>query len=258
MRTWTRAVVSCALLLAALGLLHLRSQGEAVPIRKSFDDFPAAIGEWQGREATIFEIDVLNILKVSDSLMRRYTDPSGRSLWLYIGYWASQRKGAQIHSPKNCLPGGGLEPVEASFLTIPLPAPHAPITVNRYLIQKDRDMQIVLYWYQSQGKAVARETTAKVEMVRNAMLRNRTGGALVRVTSPIYGAARPRRGSASSRTCRPCTRGWASTCRNERAPGLRGEPLGDARGAPAVAGVREAPARVGPGGSCLERGEADT
>jgi EpsI family protein len=187
MRTPARAALSCALLLAAFGLLHLRSHGEAVPIRKSFNDFPAAIGEWQGREATLFEVDVLNILKVSDYLMQRYTDPSGRTLWLYIGYWASQRKGAQIHSPKNCLPGAGWEPVEASFLTIPLPAPYAPITVNRYLIQKDRDMQLVLYWYQSQGKAVAREMTAKVEMVRSAMLRNRTDGALVRITSPVYG-----------------------------------------------------------------------
>ncbi|MBI2526656.1 MAG: EpsI family protein [Candidatus Rokubacteria bacterium] len=189
MRTWTRAALSCALLLGALLLLQLRSQGEAVAIRKTFDAFPETIGDWRGREATIFEMDVLNVLKVSDYLMRRYTDPSGRSLWLYIGYWASQRKGAQIHSPRNCLPGGGWEPVEASFLTIPLPAPHAPITVNRYLIQKDRDMQLVLYWYQSQGKAVAREVEAKVEMVRSAMLRNRTDGALVRVSSPIYGSA---------------------------------------------------------------------
>ena len=189
MRTPARAVVSCALLLAALGLVHVRSEGEAVPMRKSFDKFPEAIGQWEEREAALFELDVLNILKVSDYLMRRYTDPSGRSLWLYIGYWDSQRKGAQIHSPRNCLPGAGWEPVEASFLTIPLPGPYAPITVNRYLIQKDRDMQVVLYWYQSQGKAVARETTAKVEMVRSAMLRNRTDGALVRVTSPVYGSA---------------------------------------------------------------------
>lgn len=188
MRAPTRAVVSSALLLAALGLVHVRSGSEAVPMRKSFDTFPEVIGQWEEHETTLFEIDVLNILKVSDYLMRRYTDPSGRSLWLYIGYWDSQRKGAQIHSPRNCLPGAGWEPVEASFLTIPLPAPYAPITVNRYLIQKDRDMQVVLYWYQSQGKAVARETTAKVEMVRNAVLRNRTDGALVRVTSPVYGS----------------------------------------------------------------------
>ena len=79
--------------------------------------------------------------------------------------------------------------METSFLSTALPAPHAAITVNRHLIQKDRDMQLVLYWYQSQGKAVAREVEAKVEMVRNAMLRDRTDGALVRVTSPIYGSA---------------------------------------------------------------------
>ncbi len=33
-----------------------------------------------------------------------------------------------------------------------------------------------------------RETTAKVEMVRNTVPRNRTDGALVRVTSPVSGS----------------------------------------------------------------------
>ena len=27
--------------------------------------------------------------------------------WLYVDYWETQRKGAQPHSPKNCLPGAG-------------------------------------------------------------------------------------------------------------------------------------------------------
>jgi len=64
---------------------------------------------------------------------------------------------------------------------------HAPIEVNRYLIQKDRDQQVVLYWYQSQGKAVAGELDAKIEMVRSAITRNRTDGALVRVSAPVTG-----------------------------------------------------------------------
>ena len=154
-------------------------------MRKMFDTFPTAVGDWQGRQATSLEVEILNILKVNDYLMRRYVDREGRSLWLYIGYWATQRKGAQIHSPRNCLPGGGWEPVEASFITIPLPLPYAPITVNRYLIQKERDLQVVLYWYQSQGKVVAAELTAKIAMVRNAIARNRTDGALVRVSAPV-------------------------------------------------------------------------
>ncbi len=188
MSTTARASLASVLLLAAFLILQSRSAGETVPVRKSLDLFPDRIGEWQGRQANNLEVEVLNILKVQDYLMRRYVDANGRSIWLYIGYWATQRRGgAQAHSPKNCLPGGGWEPVDASRLTVQLPPPYAPIEVNRYLIQKDRDMQVVLYWYQAQGHAVASELGAKVAMVRGALMSRRTDGALVRASSPVTG-----------------------------------------------------------------------
>jgi EpsI family protein len=183
-----RGLLAALLLLGALLLLQLRSIGEAVPVRKSFDTFPHAVGTWQARNSSSLEPEVLNLLKVNDYLVQRYVDGDGRQLWLYIGYWATQRKGAQVHSPQNCLPGAGWEPVQASRITIVLPAPYAPITVNHYLVQKDRNQQVVLYWYQSQGKTVASELTAKIEMMRSAIVRNRTDGALVRVSAPISGS----------------------------------------------------------------------
>ena len=73
-------------------------------------------------------------------------------------------------------------------LAFPLPLPLAPITVNRFLIQKDRDQQVVFYWYQAQGKAIAGELAARVAMIKNSMVRHRTDGALVRVSSPVYGS----------------------------------------------------------------------
>ena len=185
-----RASVSLAILLGALVFLQLRSTGEAVPIRKPLDSFPVTLGQWQGRRGTIFSAEILDKLRLKDYVMRDYGDEAGRGLNLYIGYWDTQRKGAAIHSPKNCLPGAGWEPVEASFLTIPLPAPHPPITVNRYLIQKDRDQMLVLYWYQSQGRVIAGEVPARIAMVKSALVRNRTDGAIVRVMSPIYGNVR--------------------------------------------------------------------
>lgn len=190
MRPSVRLAVSGALLIGALLILEFRSSGEAVPIRKPLEAFPVALGDWQGREAAMFDADILHVLKPTDYLMRRYQDPAGRSLWLFIGYWETQRKGAQPHSPKNCLPGGGWEPLEASRVTIPLPPPLSAITVNRYLIQKDRDQQIVFYWYQAQGKPIAGEGGARIEMVKNALLRNRTDGALVRVSSRVSGSVR--------------------------------------------------------------------
>jgi EpsI family protein len=187
MRQSLRVALSTVLLLGALLMIQLRGTGEAVPIRKPLDSFPSMVGEWRGREATILEVEILTVLKAKDYVIRRYEDPAGRSLWLYIGYWDTQRKGAQPHSPRNCLPGGGWEPLEASLVTIPLAQHAAPMTVNSYLIQKDRDQQVAIYWYQSQGKAIAGELAAKMEVVKNSIVRHRTDGAVVRVSAPVQG-----------------------------------------------------------------------
>lgn len=183
-----RLLVSAGLLVATLIGLQLRSTGEAVPLRKPLAGFPTILGEWQARESTLLDGNTLQILRPTDYLVRREVDPAGRSLWLYIGYWDTQRKGAAPHSPKNCLPGGGWEPLEASTMAVPVRAGAPPLVVNRYVLQKERAQQVVLYWFDAQGRAVAGEMEAKVEMVRSAILRNRTDGAIVRVSSPVYGS----------------------------------------------------------------------
>jgi EpsI family protein len=188
-RQTARVSISVILLLGALLVLQFRSVGEGVPIRKDFDTFPAAFGGWTGQDDVQFTPDILNMLRMSDYLMRRYVDRSGRTTWLYMAYWQSQRRGSDIHSPRNCLPGGGWEPVEASRLSIAVPGAAAPITVNRYLVQKDRQMQVVIYWFLAQGDVVAGELEAKIAMVRNAVLRNRTDGAIIRLSSPVYDSA---------------------------------------------------------------------
>ena len=184
----SRLVLSVAILLMTFALVTLRSGGEAVPIRKPLRTLPTMLGPWETREVVALEPKILEKLKLNDYLVRRYVDATGRSLWTYIGYWETQRKNALIHSPKNCLPGNGWEPLEASRVSVALPPPHRSITINRYLIQKDLDRQLVFYWYESQGQSIAGEIGARVAMMQNAMIRNRTDGALVRISSPIYGS----------------------------------------------------------------------
>ena len=48
-------------------------------------------------------------------------------------------------------------------------------------------MQVVMYWFQAQGTVVAGELDAKIEMVRSAILKNRTDGAVVRISAPVQG-----------------------------------------------------------------------
>jgi EpsI family protein len=112
---------------------------------------------------------------------------------LYIGYYESQRQGDTMHSPLNCLPGAGWSPVQNDHLSINVPvslgtttgARERSIEVNRYIIEKGVDRQVVLYWYQSHGRVVASEYWGKIYMVVDAIRINRTDGALVRVVAPI-------------------------------------------------------------------------
>ena len=58
------------------------------------------------------------------------------------------------------------------------------IVVNRYVIEKGLEQQVVLYWYQSHGRVIANEYRSKIFMVYDAARLNRSDAALVRVTSP--------------------------------------------------------------------------
>jgi EpsI family protein len=182
-----RWLISISLLAVTFVYLQFFTASEAVPIRKPLESFPNVIGAWRGAEYEVLDDDSLAILKASDYVVRRYVDPIGRSLWLYIGYWETQRKGAQIHSPKNCLPGGGWEPLETARLKIRVGAAENEIEANRFVLQKGPDRQVVIYWFQSQGRAIAGETEARIALVKNAIAHNRSDGAIVRVSSPVFG-----------------------------------------------------------------------
>lgn len=127
---------------------------------------------------------IVQAVSVSDYTNRVYFDPEQAAVQVYIGYYASQRTGDTIHSPKNCLPGAGWDPIYSGYATIPVPGGHQ-ITVNEYVIQQDLNKQLVFYWYQGRGRVIASEYWGKFWMIADALSRNRTDGALVRLITPM-------------------------------------------------------------------------
>jgi len=174
-----RFSITAVTLLASLVLVHGVSHGELVPLRQPLDQLPMTMNRWQGRNDP-FEERIVTALGVSDYLNRAYTDAGGQHVDLYIGYYQSQRTGDTIHSPKNCLPGAGWEPVRAGTLTISMISSPS-IIVNEYLIEKGPAQYLVLYWYQAHGRVIASEYSGKAWLVLDAITRNRTDEALVRI-----------------------------------------------------------------------------
>jgi EpsI family protein len=182
--------------------LASRSRAEPTLVRRPFAEFPGSVGEWAGRDVEMDE-RVLSLLNLTDHLMRVYV-PAGSAaaggtllagrmrqsaapVWLYVGYYGSQRTGATYHSPKNCLPGGGWQLRSSEAVRDVIPGARG-VAVNRVVIEREFERQLILYWYQDRGRVVASEYAAKGWLIWDAMTRNRTDGALVRVSTPIVGS----------------------------------------------------------------------
>jgi EpsI family protein len=184
-----RALILFACLVGSAGLVARADRTEPVPIRQTLEHFPMTIGPWQGFQQERFTTQVLAVLGVDDYLARAYSTPDQSGVGLYIGYYQSQRQGDTMHSPLNCLPGTGWEPVSKSSVQFDVAAAVGgalrPIAINRYVVQKGLDKQLVLYWYQAHNRVVASEYWGKFYLVADAMRLNRTDGSLVRVTVPV-------------------------------------------------------------------------
>jgi EpsI family protein len=146
---------------------------------------PRAIGTWIGNDAP-FDEDTVRALGVDDYLHRRYVarDAAAPPVDLYVAYYASQRQGDAIHSPLNCLPGTGWQPVTRERVRVTT-GTSAGFSANRLVVQKGRVRQSVLYWYEGRGRRIASEYMNKLLLMADGIRQNRTDAALVRLTTPI-------------------------------------------------------------------------
>ena len=181
----TRIIVLSLVMIATAATLSYASRPDVIPFRYSLEGLPMYFSGWEGRRSTEMDQRALNILGVSDYIRRVYYREGSAPMSLYIGYHETQRTGSSIHSPLNCMPGSGWHPVRNERISIPVNGGDASIAVNRVTIRKGTESQVVLYWYQSQGRVVASEYMGKVFMVLDAMRTNRTDAALVRIISSV-------------------------------------------------------------------------
>jgi EpsI family protein len=116
------------------------------------------------------------------SYLARVYEKNRRQLGLMVAFYAQQRAGESMHSPKACLPGAGWEIWQHGSARIPVN--RGSIAVNRYGIQRAGQRMVVFYWYQSRKRIIASEYLGKLLLVRDAVWDGRTGGAIVRITLP--------------------------------------------------------------------------
>lgn len=179
-------IIAVTLIIVALvPATALPTRVEVATSRESFDTFPLEIGEWVGRSEVLEKI-YLDALKLTDYSMVNYRTDSGDLVNFYTAYYESQRKGQSAHSPRSCIPGGGwrIESLTEAIVTEGGPNGR-DLSVNRVLISAGEHRQLVYYWFQQRGRTMTNEYLVKWFVFWDALTKNRTDGALIRLTIPI-------------------------------------------------------------------------
>ena len=156
------------------------NRAEIIPERNRFVTFPAKIGDWQGtallaRTAgrTFSCLGRLPAVGLQQLL-------TAKTVNLYAAYYASQRTGKMPHSPLDCIPGDGWSITKFERTSLGRDRP-----VNRAMIERNGSKQLVYYWYEERGKRITTEYWSKWYLLYDAITKNRSDGALVRLTTAL-------------------------------------------------------------------------
>jgi exosortase D (VPLPA-CTERM-specific) len=176
MPLYAALLLICATILT--GLL-VSNRSEIIPERSRFVTFPTTVGEWLGH-ASLLEPQVEHGLALEDYLLADYSKPDGKLVNLYVAYYASQRTGESPHSPLVCIPGDGWSITKLERTNYGAEQP-----LNRAIIERNGSRQLVYYWYEERGRRIASEYWSKWYLLSDAITKNRSDGALVRLITTV-------------------------------------------------------------------------
>jgi hypothetical protein len=160
-------------------------------------------------------------LDLNDYVIVDYMN-GGKGVNFYTAYYESQRKGESIHSPETCLPGSGWEFQNAGKAVIPLDARKGSgfgvqgstaaagggptgqrvngsthsMTVNKALMVKGSTRQLSYFWFPQRDRVLTSAWELKLYNFWDALTRQRTDGALVRLITPVYPGEEERQAEA--------------------------------------------------------------
>ena len=167
---------------AAVLATQAHERVERQPPRAAFVDFPLQLGSWEGRRSSMAAV-YLDQLKLSDYLYATYRRAADPPVNVWVAYYDSQRKGDSTHSPASCLPGGGWQ--FQTFARYELAVAGGHLAVNRAVIVHGDDRELMYYWFPQRGRDIASDYLLKWYLLWDAITRDRTDGALVRLIVPL-------------------------------------------------------------------------
>ena len=184
----SRGGIAAALISVAVAMAFvLAPTAKQVTVdRDVFALFPREIGDWSGSVQRL-QPNIERVLGASDYINAIYSTSGEQQYVSFFSAWyVKQTEGDGIHSPEVCLPAGGWEISSIAATPISMPGTiYGDFRVNRAVIQKGMETQLVYYWFEQRGRRMTSDYKAKASVIYDSLTRGRTDGAIVRFITPI-------------------------------------------------------------------------
>jgi EpsI family protein len=186
MTSWNaRFAIVLVLLAGTVFFMNIRVARCVAPKQVSVTSFPLQLGDWNGSEVPLTS-DALRTLRRTTVLQRVYYSQkmAEPEVYLYLAYNPNQHAGDRRHLPEDCLEGSGWSFAESGTVPLSLPGQRS-FPVNRLVIEKAGDRELLLYWFWARGRGAASEQWADAYLVFDSLRFNRSDDALIRINTPI-------------------------------------------------------------------------
>ena len=142
--------------------------------------FPEDVGDWRGEDVPLRPEEEA-MLRADLNLQRQYRRALAQPIWLYVGYYGTDRGGHPEHTPDICYPANGWRTLQEATITID---PPRGLRANEFVAEQAGVQELVLYWYRSRHRTgITNSLGQAADRIAGRLLDGRADGALVRIST---------------------------------------------------------------------------
>jgi EpsI family protein len=148
----------------------------------SLESLPYEIEARSGYDVPV-DATIARILEADFHVQRTYRVESDAPVWLYIGYYGTERGGYTPHTPDACYPAAGwdIDPASRTIRTL-----DDGLSANEIQVSSAGEIRLVQYWYRShRATGILGEAGQAFDRVVGRLIHGRADGGFVRVSTPI-------------------------------------------------------------------------
>jgi EpsI family protein len=151
----------------------------------AMDALPIRLGSWTSEDVPL-ESTVESMLRADYNVQRRYQHEFGDVVWVYFGYYGTERGGTPEHTPQVCYRAQGWQIEEHELVEV-----DGELSVNELVVSLGSEQQLVHYWFRSFQRTGLRDGFDQLlDHLVGRVLHGRADGSLVRISTPIEGGDR--------------------------------------------------------------------